>query len=165
MDIMKMGKNPNYLGSWDIEELPGRELTLTIENIKDEDVVTNGKSENCTVAHWTDKAYKPMILNLTNKKTLCKLYKTKDTEKLKGKSVIIGIDKVKAFGDVHDALRFRKRIPTPRKEELPKCEECGNGIAAAYNMTPEQLAAYTAKQYGKSLCSACATKAKEDKAK
>lgn len=160
-DIMKMGKNPNYLGSWDVEDLPGRELTLTIEIIKDEEVVTNGKSENCTVAHWTDKAYKPMILNITNKKTLCKLYKTKDTEKLKGKSVIIGTDKVKAFGDVHDALRIRKRIPTPTsKAELPKCEGCGRDIVSAYNMTPEQLAAYTKAQYGKALCAECATKAK-----
>lgn len=27
-DIMRMGKNPNYLGSWDLEELPGREREL-----------------------------------------------------------------------------------------------------------------------------------------
>lgn len=156
-DIMKMGKNPNYLGSWDLDDVPGHELTLTIEKIKDEEVVTNGKGENCTVCHWTDKAYKPMILNVTNKKTLCRLYKTKDTEKLKGKSVVIGIDKVKAFGDVHDALRIRKRIPQTSSATLPKCEECGKDITAAHGMTPEQVAAYTKKNYGKSLCAKCAT--------
>lgn len=156
-DIMKMGKNPNYLGSWDLDELPNREVTLTIEKIVDEDVVTNGQKEVCTVAHWTDKNFKPMILNVTNKKRLCKLYKTKDTEKLKGSSVIIGIDKVKAFGDVHDALRIRPRIPQVKSAAAPKCENCGKDIGASGSMTPEQVAAYTKKKYGKFLCGECAT--------
>lgn len=158
-DIMKMGKNPNYLGSWDLGELPNREATLTIERIVDEEVVTNGKTEVCTSCYWTDRAFKPMILNVTNKKTICKLYKTKDTEKLKGKSVIIGIDRVKAFGDIYDALRIRARIPQVKSTVLPKCELCGNDIHAAGNMTPEQVSAYTKKKYGKSLCGECATEA------
>ena len=161
MDIMKMGKNPNYLGSWDVEETPKKELVLTIEKIVDEEVVTNGKSEICTVAHFTDKAYKPMIFNITNKKRLCKLYKTKETDKLKGKAVVIGIEKVKAFGDVHDALRIKPRIPEPAKAAAAiKCEECGNDISAYGSMTPEQVAAYTLKQYGKKLCIDCGAKAK-----
>ena len=82
-DIMRMGKNPNYLGSWDLEDLPNREAVLTVETIRDEEVVNDGRKEICTVLHWTDKTYKPMIANVTNKKTLCKLFKTKDTEKLK----------------------------------------------------------------------------------
>ena len=159
-DIMRMGKNPNYLGSWDLDEQPNHEITLTIEKIVDEEVVTNGKTEICTVAHWTDKTFKPMILNVTNKKMLCKMYKTKDTEKLKNKSVVIGTDKVKAFGDVYDALRIRKRIPQTKNAVLPKCEQCGKDITAFGNMTPEQVAAYTKKQYKKALCSDCATAAK-----
>ena len=158
-DIMKMGKNPNYLGSWDLEELPNREVTLTIADIKDEKVVGgDGRETICTVIHWTDKAYKPMVTNVTNKKTLAKLYKTKDTEKLKGKPVIIGIEKVKAFGDIHDALRIRSRIPAAQNQgSLPKCEKCGIDIIAQGNMTPEQVAAYTKKKYGQQLCGICAT--------
>lgn len=156
-DIMRMGKNPNYLGSWDLDELPNREVTLTIEQIRDEEVVTNGQKEVCTVCHWTDKAFKPMILNVTNKKTICKLHKTKDTEKLKGKSVIIGIERVKAFGDVYDALRIRPRMPQITNAVLPKCESCGKDIAGAGSMTPEQTAAYTKQKYGKCLCAECAT--------
>ena len=155
-DIMKMGKNPNYLGSWDLEELPNREVILTIEQIKDEEVVANGKTEVCTVIFWTDKSFKPMIANITNKKALARLYKTKDTEKLKGKAVVIGIDKVKAFGDIHDALRIRGRIPQI-KTELPKCEDCKGNITAQGTMTPEQVAAYTKKKYGRCLCAKCAT--------
>ncbi len=156
-DIMKMGKNPNYLGSWDLDEQPNREITLTIEKIIDEEVVTNGKSEKCTVIHWTDKSFKPMIANITNKKTLCKLYKTKETEKFVGKSVIIGIDKVKAFGDIYDALRIRKRIPQLATEIKPKCENCGCDICASGRMTPDQVASYTKNKYGQCLCSNCAT--------
>lgn len=155
-DIMKMGKNPNYLGSWDLEELPNREVTLVIDQIKDEEVVTNGQTEIATVCHWTDKSFKPMILNVTNKKTISKIYKTKDTEKLKGKAVVIGIDKVKAFGSIHDALRIRTRIPTPPKQgNLPKCEECGKDINAFGSMTAEQVAAYAVQKYGKPLCREC----------
>lgn len=156
-DIMRMGKNPNYLGSWDLDELPNRELTVTIEQIRDEEVVAAGQKEICTVCHWTDKAYKPMILNVTNKKTICKLHKTKDTEKLKGKSVIIGIEKVKAFGDIYEALRIRPRMPQIKAAVLPKCEGCGKDITAQGNMAPEQVAKYTKAKYGRCLCGACAT--------
>lgn len=164
-DIMKMGKNPNYMGSWDLEELSRREVTLTIAQIRDEEVVTNGKSENCTVCHWTNKDFKPMILNVTNKKTLCKLYKTKDTEKLIGKAVIIGIDKVKAFGDIYDGLRIRKVIPTTDTANAPKCEECGSNILSASGMTAEQVGAYTKQKYGACLCGNCAAKRKAAQSK
>ena len=162
-DIMRMGKNPNYLGSWDLEEMPNREVTLTISEIKDEKVVGgDGREQICTVCHWTDKAFKPMILNVTNKKALAKLYKTKDTEKLKGKAVIIGIEKVKAFGDIHDALRIRPRVPVEQVQgELPKCEQCGKDITAAGNMTPKQVANYRKTRYGKALCNDCAKAAAE----
>lgn len=140
-----------------MDELPNREVILTVEKIIDEEVVTNGKTENCTVCHWTDKAFKPMILNVTNKKTICKLYKTKDTEKLKGKSVIIGIERVKAFGDIYEALRFRPRMPQIKNAVAPKCESCKKDIAASGSMNPEQVAAYTKKKYGKCLCAECAT--------
>lgn len=164
-DIMKMGAVPGYLGSWDLEEAPRRELVLTIGKIVDEEVTgSEGHKEVCTVCHWQEKGFLPMILNLTNKKTLCKLYKTKDTDKLAGKAVIIGIERVKAFGDIYDALRFRDRIPPAKTAVMPKCEECGKDITPRGNMTAEQLAAYTKKGYGKCLCSDCATKAAQAKA-
>ena len=161
-DIMKMGKNPNYLGSWDLEELPNKEITLTIARIFDEEVVTNGKEERCTVCYWTDRNFKPMIWNVTNKKTVAKLYNTKDTEKLVGKALVIGIEKVKAFGDVHDALRIRKRIP--KIEAAEKCADCGNDVQGAMGKSAEYIIAYTKKQFdGTCLCFDCAMKRKEVK--
>lgn len=157
-NIMRMGQAPGYLGSWDLEDCPNREITLTIESIVDEEVVAAGQKEICTVCHWTDKAYKGMILNITNKKMLSKLYKTVDSEKLKGKAVTIGIEKVRAFGDVYDALRIRPRIPAaPKQGNQPKCENCGKDISTASGMTPEQIAAYTRTKYKKCLCGECAT--------
>jgi hypothetical protein len=160
-DIMKMGKNPNYLGSWDLDELPNQEATLTIARIVDEAVVTNGKEERCTVCYWTDATYKPMILNVTNKKMIAKLYHTKDTEKLVGKAVVIGVEKVKAFGDTHDALRIRKRIPKPA--EAVKCEDCGNDVQGAMGMGADYIANYTKKKFGVCLCFDCAQKRSEVK--
>lgn len=154
-DIMKMGKNPNYLGSWDLDELPNREATLTIARIVDEKVVAAGQSEVCTVCYWTDTAFKPMILNVTNKKTICKLYKTKDTDKLAGKPVVVGVEQVKAFGDVHDALRIRKRIP--KVAEPAKCEDCGGIIQAGGGMSAEAIVARTKQRYKACLCFSCAT--------
>lgn len=158
-DIMKMGKNPNYLGSWDLEELPNREVTLTIARIVDEDIVTNGSKERCTVIYWQENGFKPMVCNVTNKKMLCKLHKTKDTEKLAGKAVVIGVSEVKAFGDVHDALRIRKRIP--KISAAPKCADCGKDIQGSGNRSAEYIANYTKQQYGASLCFSCATKRAE----
>lgn len=156
-NIMRMGKSPEFLGSWDLEELPNREITLTIARIVDEKVIAAGQSEVCTVCYWVEDA-KKMILNVSNKKTLARLYKTTDTEKLKGKSVIIGIEKVKAFGDVYDALRIRPRIQVaPKQAATILCEECGKPIQAQGGMSAEQVGAYTAKKYGKCLCGACAT--------
>lgn len=161
-DIMKMGKNPNFLGSWDLEELPNKEITLTIGKIVDEKVVANGQSELCTVIHWQEPGYKPMIANVTNKKTLAKLYHTKDTEQLAGKAVVIGIEKVKAFGDIHDALRIRKRIP--KAAEPIKCEDCGGIIKSEGNMTVEGIVARTKQRYKACLCFSCAT-ARAERAK
>lgn len=156
-DIMRMGKNPNYLGAWDLDEHPNRELVLTIAKIVDEIVTgAEGRKENNTVCYWTDSSYKPMILNVTNKKTLCKLHKTKDTERLKGKAVLIGIEKVSAFGDVYEALRIRSRIPETESKELAKCENCGADIAPFGKMSSAQVAAYRVKKYGKALCNDCA---------
>lgn len=156
-DIMKMGKNPNYLGSWDLEEQPNREITLTIGRIVDEKVVTNGQSELCTVCYWREPGFKPMILNITNKKTLARLYKTTDTEKLSGKPVVIGIDEVKAFGGVHDALRIRKKIPKP-VEAAVKCADCGKAVQGAMGKGADYIAAYTKKKFGVCLCFDCAQK-------
>lgn len=147
--------NPNYLGAYSIED--GKDLVLTISNVKQEQVIgTDGKKEDCIVCYFTD-APKPMILNATNAKQIQKLLETPYIEKWAGHKVQIGIEKVKAFGDVVEALRVRKTLP--KAGVAIKCEECKENITAANGMTDEQLAKYTQTKYGKKLCAVCARKA------
>lgn len=164
-DIMSFGKHPDYMGAIDLTDCPNGEVTLTIASIT-EKKVSNGRGEstNESVCAWQEKGWMPMILNVTNKKVLVKLYKTKDTAKLIGKRVTIYAEHGRWFGKEGDALRIRPVVPTAPKQtasakDTPKCAECGKPIAAAGGMNPEQVAAYTAKKYGKALCGECATKA------
>jgi len=156
MDIMKMGKNPNYLGSWDLEDVPGNELTLTIKNI-DEELVegAEGRKEKCAICHFVED-YKPMVLNLTNRKALSKLYKTTETSKLIGKRITIIVKQVKAFGAIHDALRIKPEIPAAKTEPLEKCEICGGNIMPSAKMSSKQVADYARSKFGAAICASCA---------
>lgn len=161
-DIMHMGDEARYLGSWDVMD---GEIVLTIADFKEEMVEGDaGRKQKKCILYFAEQGVKPMVCNLTNRKTLAKLYRTTDSTKLRGKLVKIGTDQVKAFGGIHDALRIRPVVPTAPKQsapakDAPKCAECGKPIAAAGGMNPEQVAQYTAKKYGKALCGECATKA------
>ena len=152
--------NPEYLGAYSIED--GRDLVLTIKSVGIEKVVgADGKKEDCVVCHWVENA-KPMILNSTNMKMITKLLNTPYIEQWAGHKIQIGVEKVKAFGDVVDALRVRKSLP---KDKTILCERCGKPIMAAFNMTAEQFAAYTKKNTGTSVCAACAKQISEERRK
>ncbi len=45
--------------------------------------------------------------------------------------------------------------------EAPKCSDCGCDVEGFGNMNAEQVAAYTARKYGRTLCDKCGAKAKE----
>lgn len=162
-NIMQMGDEARFLGSWDVMD---GEITLTIADFKEEMIEGDkGRKEKKCILYFAEQNVKPMVCNLTNRKTLAKLYHTVNSEKLKGKRVTIGTDKVKAFGAVHDALRIRPIIPaqasTAKSVEI-KCEQCGQPITAAYNMAPDKLAQYTKQKYGKAICAKCAESAAKD---
>lgn len=168
MDIMRMGDEPKFLGSWDLYELPNQRIKATIREIRVELVEdTKGQKKEKAVMYFAEDI-KPMILNIENKKRLTKLFSTKENTVLAGKVIEIGYEKVKAFGDIHDALRI-----TPRKlpqtigtatAKLPKCEICGKPIQPAGGMTGEQVAAYTKDKYGQAICSVCARKKAQERA-
>lgn len=165
----------NYLGSWDITN--GR-LMLQITKIKQERIFNQNKNaeESCTVAYFTDERYKPMILNKTNCKAMQKLTGSPYIEKWAGQRVEIKTEKVKAFGELVDALRISKKVPEeetktahttaapPKAEAEPlKCEDCSGTITEYGGYKPEQIALSTKGKYGKSLCWECAAKAKAAK--
>lgn len=145
--------NPDYLGAYSLED--GKDIILTIDTVRQETITgTDGKRETVTVCRWQEDE-KPMILNVTNAKTITKLLKTPYIEQWQGKRIQIGVETVRAFGDVVDALRVRSFLPVASSV---KCAVCGKDITPAHSMTGDQLAEYTRKKYGKPLCAACATK-------
>jgi hypothetical protein len=161
----------NYLGSWDVTN--GR-LVLQIAKIKQERIFNQNKNaeESCTVAYFTDERYKPMILNKTNCKAMQKLTGSPYIERWAGQRIEIKTEKVKAFGELVDALRISKTAPkeeakpqpvveSPKQEAEPlKCEDCLGAITEYGGYKPEQIALSTKGKYGKSLCWECAAKAK-----
>ena len=148
--------NPDYLGAYSLD--PGKDMVLTIRQVKKELITgTDGKKEECIVCYWQEEQ-KPMILNVTNCKMIAKLLKTPYIERWAGHRIQIGAEVVSAFGEKVEALRVRKTLP---EDVSVACEECGQFIQPAFNMSVTQLAAYTKKKYGKQLCAECAQAKKE----
>jgi hypothetical protein len=150
--------NPDYLGAYSLEA--GKDMVLTIGSVKREMITgTGGKKEECPVCHWKEDQ-KPMILNVTNMKTIAKMYGPY-IEQWAGKRIQIYASTTKFGGDVVECLRIRK---DPPEDVKIACEECGQMIAPAFSMSVSQLAAYTKQKYGKALCAECAqAKNKEGK--
>ena len=109
--------NPDYLGAYALEN--GQDIILTIGYVREEKVTgTDGKKDDCVVCHFSERGVKPMILNATNMKTITKVLSTPYIEEWAGKRIQIGVEKVKAFGDVVDALRVRKFAPAENTTEI-----------------------------------------------
>jgi hypothetical protein len=108
MTHWKQLTNGEYFGSHDLFESDNqyREIIVTLVTVQKVAVPgADGKKSDCIVA--TTKETKPIILNKTNCKTITRLLGTPAIEAWSGKQIKIGVDKVKAFGDVTDALRVR----------------------------------------------------------
>lgn len=141
--------NPDYIGAYDFQ--PGEERIVTIKEVKRQQVTgPDGKKEECTVCYF-EEPYKPMILNVTNCKMITKLCDTPYIEDWTGKSFKLVVAKVKAFGDVVDALRIKSEKVTKQLTELvkdsPNYQKCLEAIRAKthtveqiktkYSMSPE----------------------------
>jgi len=101
--------NYDYMGSYSLPD--GGDITLTIKSTTKQQVTgMNGKKEDCFVCYFKE-ADKPMILNRTNCKTISKLSGSPFIENWPGVRVVVGIDKVSAFGEMVEALRIRNIKP------------------------------------------------------
>ena len=129
--------NPDYLGSYSLDG--GRDKTVTIKSVKNEMITgADGKKEECTVAYLQNE--KPMILNRTNCKAISKIYDTPFIEDWAGKKITLYIAKVKAFGEVVDALRIRPeapKLPAMNKSSV-KWTDAVNGLKNG-SVTIEQI--------------------------
>ena len=151
--------NPNYLGAYSIED--GKDLILTIKSVQQEEITgENGRKEGGMVARFVEPS-KPMILNKTNAKMLQKLSKSPYVEDWAGLRIALYATTTKFGPDVVECLRVRPFIPkgAPTPVQVP-CADCGAFIEGFKTFSAAQVADQTAKKYGRSLCSDCATAAK-----
>lgn len=142
-----------WLGSYSLPD--GKDITLTIREMKREEVVgVSGKKELLLVACFHENV-KPMVVNKTNCKALEKLFKTPNIEEWNSKQFQVGASRVDAFGDKVDALRIRPFAPKPPGDDRPTVEtgsivwknaiayiHSGNkveSILCKYKLTKEQI--------------------------
>jgi hypothetical protein len=96
--------DPNYIGAEILQ--PGQELTLVIEKVIKEQVKSADGTNECIVAYFKG-GKKGMILNKTNCKIISKKFDTPFIEQWIGKSITIYAAKVRAFGEMVEALRVK----------------------------------------------------------
>jgi predicted RNA binding protein with dsRBD fold (UPF0201 family) len=108
--------NPDYLGSWDLMDAEGNFIkkTVTIKAVVVKKVHDgNGGETDCMVIELNE--CKPIIANSTNRKAIAKSVKSVFVEDWVGQKLVLYVEKVSAFGAIHDAIRV---VKTPYK--LPK---------------------------------------------
>jgi len=106
--------NPDYLGAYSIPE--GEDLTIVIDFVQSEEVTgTNGKKEVCSVAHI--KGNKPWILNMTNQKSIARLYGPY-IEDWEGKPVTLFASSTKLAGEMVECIRVRPQVATAEKKPI-----------------------------------------------
>lgn len=137
----------NYLGAWDIEN----DTNVTILSITQEKIKPNASApeEECVVMKLKE-FNKPMIVNKTNLKAIEKATGSAYIEDWKGRQIILFSTKVRAFGDMVDALRVRQFAPKPKEKptltddrfkvalEKIKSGEIDKSSLTPYNLTKEQ---------------------------
>lgn len=152
--------NPNYLGEYSLPN--GQDLTVTIDYVKKETVVsTNGKKEEEVVAHLIG-GHKPFILNKTNMKQIEKLTGSRFVEDWKGKSIIVYFDPTIKFGkEIVGGLRIRPFLPEIKSVQY-MCSNCQKPISSSQGKSAEWVAKYTKQKYGTALCADCASARKNE---
>lgn len=98
--------NPDYIGAYALNE--GEDLTVRIEFVQVEEITgTGGKKELCTVAHLVKQ--KPMILNVTNSKSIAKLYGPY-IEDWAGQPITLFASTTRLAGETVECLRIRPKV-------------------------------------------------------
>jgi hypothetical protein len=100
--------DPNYIGAHDFQ--PQQILSVVIESVTSETLeLFNGKNietKVCVLARFKG-AKKPMILNKENMKLITKVTGTPYIENWVGKTIMLHVVPVRAFGEVVDAVRVK----------------------------------------------------------
>jgi len=161
----------DYLAGADLDDGNGKhiDISVTIASAKKEMVREQGtnKEEGCLILKFREN-YKPMICNVTNAKTISKVLESDYIEDWTGGRIIIGTEKVKAFGELWDALRVRARKPQQANGSAPVeiiCADCQKPIGEHLGASAAKIAHATMTKYNRFLCFECSQAAKEKLAK
>jgi hypothetical protein len=120
----KKAFNKDYLGACDLDD---KDLVAVIDHVEVKPIKdTSGGEENRNVAIFKGKI-KPMVLNVTNCKIVRKFTGSSFIEDWKDVAVQIYIEEVKAFGEMTDGLRIRKKQPVIEKPKLTPSHEKWSG--------------------------------------
>lgn len=152
-------ENPDYIGAYAFQ--PGEKKVVTIASVSREMITgTEGKKSEETVVRFRENE-KPMILNVTNAKQISKHAGSPFIEQWQGVRIILGVEKVKAFGDVVEAVRVQKEKAPQPEQAIPPCADCGGEIKPEGGASVKSIVAAGLKRYGVALCMECALKRAE----
>lgn len=93
------------------EDLGGRDITITIQDIELEDLGQGAKKEKKLAITMAGKK-KKFIVNKTNANTIAKVLGTDETDDWIGQRIIIGPREVEFQGEMVWSIRVSLRLPT-----------------------------------------------------
>lgn len=106
--------DPRFMGAYALPN--GDDLTVTIDYVKLETItMMGGKKEDHTVAYLIGQ--KPMIMNVTNSKSIHKLYGP-FIEDWAGKQITLFASTAKMGGEMVECLRIRPSVAKPAKQTI-----------------------------------------------
>lgn len=114
----KQSFNPEFVGAFTFQ--PGEVSRIVRIDFVNPCVAitgTGGKTEDKPVVYF-DGDDLPMILNRTNSKAISKAVGSPFFEDWAGKHIELYVEKVKAFGDVVDAIRVKTIAPELKKPSI-----------------------------------------------
>lgn len=109
-----------FLGAWDCPD--GKDVVLVIDHCEGQAIKgTSGEEKKAPVLYFSNtKGKKGLVLNVTNAKTLIRLYSAK-IESWPGKPIALYATRTMAFGEDVDCLRIRPEAPP-----MPKTAAAGS---------------------------------------
>lgn len=152
----RFAESDKHLGSWDLWDDENKkyfQVEVTVDKFVN-DVLVGSMGTEKKVFVKLKEYNKLMVCNVTNFKRLSKLYESVDENDFIGKTVVLGVEKVKSPEGMVDALRFSTRKPVPVVEGLKFISEEAfpralasvtsggtpiDKILAKYSVTEEQL--------------------------
>jgi hypothetical protein len=112
----KQLQDPRFIGAYALPN--GDDMTVTITNVRKEEVtMMGGKKEDHTIVYLANQ--KPLILNVTNSKSIAKLYGAY-IEDWEGKDITLYASTTKMGGEIVECLRIRPSVPKKHKPPIPE---------------------------------------------